>query len=438
MSTGIVYPITVASRTVSKLRRHILPLLFLLYIVAYLDRINIGFAAFTMNQELGITSTQFGFLTGVFFWGYFLFEIPSNLILHKMGARPWIARILVSWGAVAMLGGLVHSTSQLYMVRFLLGVAEAGFFPGIVLYLTYWFRQREQAQMITWFLTGLPVASIVGAPLSGVILDHVHWLGISSWRWLLVLEGMPAIGCGFVAWFFLPSRPAEAQFLLPEEKEWISEELRQEERHKSGNPQTTALHAFTNPRVWHLACISLTYLIGLYAMSFWMPQFVKQLAHGYSNTSLGALVMVPHLVGVVVMVLVSRSSDRKLERRYHAAIPLIAGGVALMLLGTTDLVWVALALWSVAAAGIYSYLGPFWSLPSQFLSGLSAAAGIALINSIGNLGGFIGPSAIGMLTKQSGAMYTGLGFVGCSLFLSAALLLALPRTRLQLNLTDGA
>jgi len=173
-------------------------------------------------------------------------------------------------------------------------------------------------------------------------------------------------------------------------------------------------------------------------MSFWMPQFVKQLARGYSNTSLGALVMVPHLVGVVVMVLVSRSSDRKLERRYHAAIPLIAGGVALMLLGTTDLVWVALALWSVAAAGIYSYLGPFWSLPSQFLSGLSAAAGIALINSIGNLGGFIGPSAIGMLTKQSGAMYTGLGFVGCSLFLSAALLLALPRTRLQLNLTDGA
>ncbi len=181
MSTGIVYPTTVASRTVSKLRRHILPLLFLLYIVAYLDRINIGFAAFTMNQELGITSTQFGFLTGVFFWGYFLFEIPSNLILHKMGARPWIARILVSWGAVAMLGGLVHSASQLYMVRFLLGVAEAGFFPGIVLYLTYWFRQREQAQMITWFLTGLPVASIVGAPLSGVILDHVHWLGISSW-----------------------------------------------------------------------------------------------------------------------------------------------------------------------------------------------------------------------------------------------------------------
>jgi len=428
MSTAISRPTTVSAATISKIRRRILPLLFLLYIVAYLDRINIGFAAFTMNQELGITSAQFGFLTGIFFWGYFLFEIPSNLILHKMGARLWIARILVSWGAIAMLGGLVHSASQLYVARFLLGVAEAGFFPGIVLYLTYWFRQREQAQMVAWFLTGLPVATIVGAPLSGVILDHVHWLGTSSWRWLLILEGLPAIGCGFLAWFLLPSRPAEAPFLLPEEKQSLAEELQQEARSRSGNHQGTALHALKNPRVWHLACISFTYLIGLYAMSFWMPQAVKQLARGYSNTLLGIMIMVPHLVGVVAMMLVSRRSDRTLERRYHAAAPLIAGAVALMLLSTTNSVWVTLALWSVIAAGIYSFLGPFWSLPSEFLSGLSAAAGIALINSIGNLGGFVGPSAIGVLTKQAGGMYAGLRFVGFSLLMSAVLLLLLPKT----------
>jgi len=438
MSTAISRPTTVSAATSSKIRRRILPLLFLLYIVAYLDRINIGFAAFTMNQELGITSAQFGFLTGIFFWGYFLFEIPSNLILHKMGARLWIARILVSWGAIAMLGGLVHSASQLYVVRFLLGVAEAGFFPGIVLYLTYWFRQREQAQMVAWFLTGLPVATIVGAPLSGVILDHVHWLGTSSWRWLLILEGLPAIGCGFLAWLVLPSRPVDAQFLLPEEKQSLAEELQQEARSKSGNHQGTALHALTSPRVWHLACISFTYLIGLYAMSFWMPQAVKQLARGYSNTLLGIMIMVPHLVGAVAMMLVSRRSDRTRERRYHAAAPLIAGAVALMLLSTTNSVWVALVLWSVIAAGIYSFLGPFWSVPSEFLSGLSAAAGIALINSIGNLGGFVGPSAIGVLTKQAGGMYAGLRFVGVSLLMSAVLLLLLPRTTLQRCVTGGA
>src|SRR5581483_488154 len=327
-----------------------LPLLFLFYIVAYLDRINIGFAAFTMNRELGIASTQFGFLTGIFFWGYFLFEIPSNIILHKMGARLWIARILITWGMIAMLGGLVHNVSQLYVIRFLLGVAEAGFFPGIVLYLTHWFRQREQAQMVALFLTGLPVATIVGAPLSGIILDHVHWLGSSSWRWLFVLEGLPAIGCGFITWLLLPNRPADAPFLLPEEKMWIAEELRQEGESKSGSHEGTALHALTNPRVWHLASISFTYLIGLYAMSFWMPQAVKQLAHDCSNTLLGILVMVPHIVGMAAMILVSRHSDRTLERRYHAAVPLIAGSAALMLLSTAGSVWMGLALWSVIAA----------------------------------------------------------------------------------------
>src|SRR5712671_2355863 len=211
----------VGVRTIQKLRFRILPYLLLLYVIAYLDRINIGFAALTMNKELAISSQQFGMLVGIFFFGYFLFEIPSNLLLHKFGARVWIARILITWGIVAMLTGFVHSVHQLYVVRFLLGLAEAGYSPGIILYLTYWFRQRERARVIALFLTGLPITSILGGPISGLILDHVHWFAISSWRWLLVLEGIPAVMFGILTYFVLPSRPSEAKFLTDEEKRWI-------------------------------------------------------------------------------------------------------------------------------------------------------------------------------------------------------------------------
>src|SRR6266700_7027826 len=216
---------SIEAGTIRKVRTRILPFLFLLYIICFLDRINIGFAALTMNEELAITSQQFGLLSGIFFFGYFLFEVPSNLLLHKLGARIWIARILITWGILATLTGLVQSVHQLYAVRFLLGLAEAGYFPGIALYLTYWFRQRDQAQAIALFLAGIPVTSILGAPVSGFILDHVHWLSVSSWRWLLILEGIPAVVGGVLTYFLLPSRPAEAKFLSKEEKDWIEAEL---------------------------------------------------------------------------------------------------------------------------------------------------------------------------------------------------------------------
>src|SRR5215469_4115286 len=419
--------LSIEARTLHRVRIRILPFIFVLFVVCFLDRINIAFAALTMNKELAIKNQQFGLLVGVFFFGYCVFEIPSNLLLHKMGARIWIARILISWGIMATLTGFVHSAHQLYVVRFLLGVAEAGFFPGIVLYLTYWFSQREQAQPFALFMAALPVTSILGAPLSGLILDHVRWLSISSWRWLLVLEGTPAIVCGVLCYFMLPSRPAEAAFLNADEIDWITTELAREEEQKRGRCEISAPQALANGRVWHLACIDFSQLIAMYSLAFWMPQVVKSFSNRYSNSSVGFLVMIPYLMALLAMILVSRSSDRKLERRYHAAIPLTIGGIALMLLGTAVSPSLLIALLSFAAMGVYSFLGPFWTMPSEFLTGYSAASGIALITSIANLGGFAGPFAIGAISNRTGSLYRGLAVSGLSLFVSATLVLLVPR-----------
>jgi ACS family tartrate transporter-like MFS transporter len=418
---------SIEAGTIRKVRTRILPFLFLLYVVAYLDRSNIGFAALTMNKELAITSQQFGLVAGIFFFGYFLFEVPSNLLLHRIGARIWIARILITWGIVAMLTGFVHNVHQLYVVRFVLGLAEAGYYPGVVLYLTYWFRQRERAHAIALVLVGIPVTTILGGPVSGLILDHVHWLGVSSWRWLLILEGVPAVVCGVLTYFLLPSRPAEAKFLAQDEKDWIIAELAREHEKKLGEHLISVAKTFTHLRVWHLVWIEFTYLIGLYSLSFWMPQVIKSLSSHYSNTVVGLLAVIPQLVGLASMVLVSRSSDRRLERRYHAAIPALAGGMGWLLLGTTTSPLVSMLLLSLVAAGVYSMFGPFWSLPSEFLTGYAAASGIAFINSIGNLGGFAGPYAIGLIKDKTGNLHWGLAFVGISMLASALFLILLPK-----------
>ena len=412
--------------TIAKLRRRLIPLLLLLYVVAYLDRINIGFAALTMNADLGITNAQFGLVIGIFFWGYFVFEIPSNLLLHKIGARVWIGRIPFCWGIVAMATGAVHNVSQLYFARLLLGVAEAGFFPGIILYLTYWFPQREQARVISLFVMALPVSSVLGAPLSGFILDHAHWAALASWRWLLILEGLPAIICGVFTYLVLPNRPSEASFLTKQEKAWLATELAREEREKPNQHTISSLHALAHGRVWQLAASAFAFDVGLYAMSFYMPQAVKSISRGFSNTAVGLWVMLPHLAGLAAMVLIARSSDRRLERRYHAAVPIIVSGIALLLLGSMSSSLFSIALWSLVAMGIYSYFGPFFSIPSGFLTGFSAASGIALINSVASLGGFFGPSVIGALANQDSGIYRGLALAGVALFVSAALVLLLP------------
>jgi len=419
--------IPIETKTIRKVQIRIIPFIFLLYIVAFLDRINIGFAALTMNKELAITSQQFGLIFGIFFVGYFLFEIPSNLMLHRVGARVWIARILITWGVVAALTSFVHGVHQLYIVRFLLGLAEAGYFPGIVLYLTYWFRQREQAQTLALFLTGLPVASILGSPVSGFILDHVDWLGVSSWRWLLILEGLPAIILGFLTYFLLPSRPEEAKFLTADEKEWIRAELGREEQQKLEQRQYSALQALASGRVWYLVLTYFGLTLGISAMSSWAPQLVKSLSNRYSSSEVGLWLTIPNLVGLATMILISRSSDRALERRYHVAIPAIMAGLALGLLGITRSPFYSVILLTLLAIGLYGFMGPFWALPNEFLTGFSAAAGIALINSVGNLSQLVGPFMIGAIAMRTGNLYAGLALAGVPLFLSATLVLLLPR-----------
>ncbi len=414
-------------RTIQKLQMRIIPFVFVLYIISFLDRINISFAALTMNKELAITSKQFGWVAGIFFFGYFLFEIPSNLMLHKIGARIWIACILITWGILATLTGLVNSVHQLYAVRFLLGLAEAGYFPGIALYLTYWFRQRDQAQAIALFLAGIPVTSILGSPVSGFLLDHVHWMNVSSWRWLLILEGIPAVVGGVLTYFLLPSWPAEAKFLDQKEKDWIAAELAREEQEKLANHNISAGQALLNKRVWHLGFIGFTLNTGMYSMNFWMPQLVQSLSRGISYSLIGLLSMIPHLVGLPVMVMVSRSSDRKQERRFHAAIPAIVAGIALASLGAAHSIYPTILFLSLAALGIYSVYGPFYSLPGDFLTGFAAASGIALVSSLANLGGFAGPYVTGWIRQKTGSLYGGLAVAGVSLFASATLMLLLPR-----------
>jgi ACS family tartrate transporter-like MFS transporter len=410
-----------ASRTPRKVMWRVIPLIFVLYVISYIDRANIGYAALQMNAELALSSEAFGFAAGVFFIGYFLFEVPSNMALARFGARIWIARILVTWGAVAIASAFVRTATQLYVLRFLLGVAEAGFFPGIIIYLTYWFRARDQATAVALFTAAIPVSYLLGAPVSTWIMDNVSGFGLSGWRWMLLLEGLPAVLGGVACFLWLADRPEQAQWLRPDEKAWLVAELEQERAHRTNVKQLGTLHAITEPKVLLLGLIYFVYQAGSLGVGYWMPQIIKGLSSQLSNFEVGLVAMVPYAVATVAMILWSIHSDRTEERQVHSALPLLFAAVTLACTPLTRNPLVAVGLISAALAGLYAFKSPFWALPGLFLTRSTAAISIAAINSIGNLGGFAGPYLIGIVKGWTGNQAPGLMFL--SALLAVAFLL---------------
>jgi ACS family tartrate transporter-like MFS transporter len=420
----------VGERTVRKVMARIIPFIFILYIIAFLDRVNLGYAALDMNKALGLTAEVFGLVSGIFFIGYFLFEIPSNILMHRIGARVWIARIMVSWGLVVIATAWAQSATQLYILRFLLGVAEAGFFPGIILYITYWFRAKEQARAVALFMTALAASNILGAPVSTWIMDNIQWFGMPGWRWMFILEGVPAVLFGIFTYYYLTDRPDDADWLTAEEKQWLKAELAREHEAKIARKRYTTAEVLKNPRVWHLSLIYFTLVVGLYGIGFWMPTIIKSFAQLLSNTQVGLVTMIPYIFGGAAMIWWAKRSDRTGERRVHAALPPVIGAVGLFVCAFTSDPFVSIAMMAVATAGIYSFFGPFWALPALFLSEEAAAVGIALINSIGNLGGFVGPYALGFLKEATGKVEAGLFFLSAFLVVCSLLVLAINRNNL--------
>jgi ACS family tartrate transporter-like MFS transporter len=396
----------------------IVPYCFALYVISYLDRANIGYAALQMNKELALTSEAFGFAAGIFFVGYFLFEVPSNVALNKYGSRIWISRILITWGIVATATAFVQTATQLYVLRFLLGVAEAGFFPGVIIYLTYWFRAKEQATTVALFTAAIPVSYLLGAPLSTWIMDHMSGFGLSGWRWMLLLEGGPAVIAGVVNYFIMTDSPEQARWLTAEEREWLCGELRKDHAARPNVEHLGVVAAITNPKVLFLSVIYFIYQVGNLGIGLWMPQIIKGMSSSLTNFEIGLIAMLPYAFATVAMVLWSRNSDRTGERQKHSALPLLLGAIALTCTGLVVQPAVAMALISLALAGIYAFKSPFWSLPGLFLSRSTAAVSIAAINSIGNLGGFAGPYAIGAIKDWTGSTYGGLLFLSGLLFVS--------------------
>ena len=403
----------------AKARRRLIPFLFLLYIVAYLDRINVGFAAQQMNQALGFSATVYGFGAGIFFLSYVLFEIPSNVILARVGARLWIARIMITWGLVSSAMMFVHSASGFYTLRFLLGLAEAGFFPGIIFYLTRWFPARERARTIAAFMTATLIAGVVGGPISGTLLSLHGAGGLAGWQWLFLLEGVPSIILGFVVLKVLAERPEEATWLTPAERATLVACLNQDagsQRHE------TTRGALSNGRTWLLAIVYFTIPVTLYGIGFFLPQMLKT-ASGSSDFIVGLLSAIPYAAGAVAMVFVGRHSDRTGERRWHVLVAALvsAAGLALSAL-STGIAWSVVTL-SIAMLGLASMFGPFWALTTSTMGGVGAAASIALVNSVGNTGGFVGPYMLGAINDATHSFALGLLAIAAMLAAGATLVL---------------
>src|SRR5262245_61708092 len=387
-------------KVVSRVTRRLIPFMFLLYIVSYLDRINVGFAALQMNEALKFDPATFGYGAGIFFIGYFVFEVPSNLIMARVGARIWMARILVTWGIISSAMMFVSGPATFYVLRFLLGVAEAGFFPGMILYLTYWFPAEERGRAVARFMTATAMAGVIGGPVSGFLLRMNGAAGFAGWQWLFLIEGLPAVLLGFVTLAYLPNGPKSATWLTSEEKEWVASRLRREQDETRIQPHATLKQAFSSVRVWMFACIYFCVIMSFYGISLWLPQIVQSFS-GMNDLVVGFLSAIPYIAASIGMVIIGRRSDRMRERRLHVTTAAFAGAAVLTFAAFLKAPAAELAALSLAAVGIWGSLGPFWAMSSRVLSGAGAAAGIALINSVGNLGGFLGPYLVGLVRKQT-------------------------------------
>ena len=411
-------------RTMSKVAWRLVPFLMLCYFIAYLDRVNIGFAGASMTKDLGLSAGVFGGAAGIFFIAYFFFEVPSNMALDRFGARVWIARIMLTWGLVAGAQAFVTGGYSLYFVRLLLGVAEAGFFPGIIFFLTLWFPSAYRARIVGLFMFAIPISTVIGAPISGLILGLDGFEGLHGWQWMFLIEAVPALLMSIVVLFYLTDRPRHATWLAPEESRWLQDRLDAERATREREGAASWLKSMLDPRVIALGLVYNGCNIPQYGLSFFLPQIVKAFG-GLSNFEVGLVTALPYAVGAIGMILWSRHSDATGERTWHAVIPLLVIVVGLTLAAFTSDPTLKMAFICVVGFGFFAVLPVFWTLPTSFLSGAGAAAGIAAVNSIGNLGGYFGPQVFGWLKDSTGSEFAGMAFLAVCALIGAGIALAL-------------
>ncbi|MGA3250215.1 MAG: MFS transporter [Paraburkholderia sp.] len=419
------------ARVSRKLMLRIIPFVMLLYFVSFLDRVNVGFAGMTMNKAIGLSPTAFGLGGGLFFIGYFLFEVPSNLILHRVGARLWIARVMVTWGIVSAASAFVVGPNSFYALRFVLGVAEAGFFPGVILYLSLWFPVRQRAVAAAWFMAAAPISTAIGSPISGAIMKLPPVAGLADWQMLYILEAIPAIILGFVVLKYMTDSPSKAHWMQSEEREWLMTKLKAEAdaRELHAGHTAGALSALRDPRVLALALIYFGTSAGLYTLGLWAPLIIRQ--YGFGSFETGLIAGIPSVLAVIAMILWARHSDRTEERTWHVVLPCVLACLGFVLVGEASTALMVILALVIVNIGISAAKAPVWAMPSVFLSGAGAAAGIAMINSVGNLGGFVGPFVIGWLKNVTGSYSAGLYVVAATLAVSAIVTLMLSRQARQ-------
>ncbi len=413
--------------TMVRVTWRLLPFLLLLYIISWLDRVNVGFAKLQMSSDLGFSETVYGFGAGIFFIGYALCEVPSNLALVRFGARLWIARIMITWGLISACTMFVHGETSFYVMRFLLGVAEAGFLPGIVYYLSEWFPREQRAKAVAWFMIGIPLSIVFGGPLSGYLLGFDGHLGLRGWQWMYLAEGLPATILGFVVLGWLTEKPAEARWLTAEQRGWLSEKMAAEHAEATTRHRISLGESLRHPTVWLLALIMFCCQTGSYGLTLWVPTIIKGLS-GFTNLETGFFSAIPYIAAALGMILIGRSSDRSGERILHLAVPTAIGALGFIATGMLSSPVPAMIALSVAAVGDYGTRGPFWALPGKFLAGSSAAAAIALINSMGAVGGFVGPYAVGYLKDATGSFRSPLFLLAGILVIGSLLTLLLRRS----------